>query len=73
MSETQHIGRKIRDRREKLRWTLEFAAEKCELSSRALDDIELGKTDPHLSTIMKIASVLSMDLGELNSCIPMYL
>lgn len=73
MSETQHIGRKIRDRREKLRWTLEFAAEKCELSSRALDDIELGKTDPHLSTIMKIASVLSMDLGELNSCIPMFL
>lgn len=37
MSETQHIGRKIRDRREKLRWTLEFAAEKCELSSRYLD------------------------------------
>lgn len=73
MSETQHIGRKIRDRRETLGWSIEFAAEKCELSSRALDDIELGKTDPHLSTIMKIASVLSMDLGELNSCIPMYL
>ncbi|MBQ7923536.1 MAG: helix-turn-helix transcriptional regulator [Clostridia bacterium] len=68
MSETQHIGRKIRDRREHLGWSLEYTAEKSNLCSRALEDIELGKTDPHLSTVMKIAYALSMDLGELNSC-----
>ena len=36
MSETQHIGRKIRNRRDELGWTLEYLAEKSELSSRAL-------------------------------------
>ena len=55
MIETHHVGRKIRNRRKKLGWSLEYAAEKCELCSRALEDIELGKTDPHLSTILKIA------------------
>ena len=71
--ETQHIGRKIRNRREKLGWSLEYTAEKCDLCSRALEDIELGKTtDPHLSTVVKIANVLSLDLGELNSCYPLF-
>lgn len=68
MTETQHIGRKIRDMRELRGWSLEYTAEKSEMCSRALEDIELGKTDPHLSTILKIASALSMDLGQLNSC-----
>lgn len=71
MPETQHIGRKIRERREKLGWTLEFTAEQCDLCSRALEDIELGKSDPHLSTILKIAYALSLNLGELNSCHPL--
>jgi len=67
MSDTQHIGRKIRNRRDALGWTLEFLSEKCELSTRTLDDIELGRTtDPHFSTILKIANALSMDLAELN-------
>ena len=67
MSETQHIGRKIRNRRDELGWTLEYLAEKSELSSRALEDIELGKTvDPHFSTIVKIANALGMDLETLN-------
>ena len=66
MIETHHIGRKIRNRREKLGWSLEYAAEKCELCSRALEDIELGKTDPHLSTILKIAYALDLDVGELD-------
>lgn len=66
MIETHHIGRKIRNRREKLGWSLEYAAEKCDLCSRALEDIELGKTDPHLSTILKIAYALDLDVGELD-------
>ncbi len=73
MSETQHIGRKFRYLREKLGWSLEYTAEKSNICSRALEDIELGNTtDPHLSTVIKIASVLSMDLGDLKSCYPMF-
>lgn len=68
MPETQDYGRKIRNQREKLKWSLEYAAEKCEISSRALEDIELGKTDPRLSTVLKIGFAMNMDLGELNSC-----
>jgi len=70
MSETKHFGRIIRNQREKFGWSLELAAEKCNLCSRALEDIELGKTDPYLSTILKIAAALSINVGELNSCVP---
>lgn len=66
MIETHRIGRKIRNRRETLGWSLELASEKCEMSSRALEDIELGKTAPHLSTILKITHALDLDVGELN-------
>ena len=74
MSETQHIGRKFRNRREELGWSLEYTAEKSNICARALEDIELGNTtDPHLSTVLKVADALSMNVGELNSCITMFL
>ena len=74
MTDTQHFGRKIRNRREFFGWSLEYTAERCDLCARALEDIELGKTtDPHLSTVVKIANVLSIDLGELNSCFPLFI
>ena len=74
MSETQHIGRKFRERREKLGWSLEYTAEKSNICARALEDIELGNTtDPHLSTVLKVSDALSMNVGELNSCTPLFL
>ncbi len=68
MPETHHLGRKIRNKREKLGWSLEYAAAKCGLCPRALDNIELGKTDPYFSTVLKITNALNMDWDELESC-----
>ncbi len=72
MLETKHIGRKIRNQREKLGWSLEYTAEKCDISSRALDNIEIGKTDPHFSTVIKTTNALDMDLNDLESCRELY-
>ncbi len=72
MPDTKHIGRKIRIRREKLGWSLEYAAEKCNLSVRGLNNIELGKSDPHFSTVIKITNALDMDWNDLESCRQLY-
>ncbi len=73
MPDTKHIGRKIRIQREKLGWSLEYAAEKCNMCARALNNIELGKSDPRLSTVVKIANALDMDWNDLESCRYLYL
>ena len=36
----------------------------------ALRNIELGDSDPKLSNVLKIAGALQIDMGMLNSCIP---
>ena len=69
MLETRHYGRKIRNLRENRGLTLIQAAELCNLSDRGLADIELGVSDPKLSTVLSIAQAYGMDLGDLNSCI----
>ena len=69
MYDSVHYGRLIRDLREKAKMTIEEAAEKYELSMTGLVKIEFGDSDPKLSTIIRIAKVLEMDLGDLNYCI----
>ena len=69
MYDSVHYGRLIRDLREKAKMTIEEAAEKYELSMTGLVKIEFGDSDPKLSTIIRIAKVLKMDLGDLNCCI----
>ena len=69
MNNSVHYGRLIRDLREKAKMTIEEAAEKYELSMTGLVKIEFGDSDPKLSTIIRIAKVLKMDLGDLNCCI----
>ena len=69
MYDSVHYGRLIRDLREKAKMTIEEAAEKYELSITGLVKIEFGDSDPKLSTIIRIAKVLKMDLGDLNCCI----
>ena len=68
---TKHLGRILRDRRESLGLTLEKAAELSEMSYKAYEEIELGDSDPKFSTLCKIAAALGLDIGELNSCVPM--
>lgn len=68
---TKHLGLILRDRRESLGLTLEKAAELSEMSYKAYEEIELGDSDPKFSTLCKIAAALGLDIGELNSCVPM--
>ena len=65
MSNTQHFGRVVRERREDRGWSLRYTAELCELCDKSLEQIELGDVDPKLSNAVKIAQVLDIDLGFL--------
>lgn len=64
------FGRLVREKREQLRLTIGAAAELCGLSDRGLELIELGDSDPKLSSVLSIALALNIDLGDINVCIP---
>lgn len=70
MSSTKHFGRKVRESRENKGLSIRRVAILCDICDETLQDFELGKSDPKLSTVLKIASVLELDLGELNASIP---
>ena len=70
MAKTQHFGRIVRERRESLGLCIEAAAELCKMSYKGLEEIELGDSDPRLSSVLNICAALGIDLGELNSCVP---
>ena len=70
MTKTQHFGRIVHERREALGWSIEKAAGLCGMSYKGLEEIELGDSDPKLSSVLNISAALYIDLGELNSCIP---
>ena len=55
------FGRIIRAQRLRLKLSIEQAAECCEMSSRSLDDIELGKTNLRFMTVCQIIRGLEMD------------
>ncbi len=69
MTRTSHIGRLIRLRRENKKFTLETMAAKTNLSTKGLQKIEFGDTDPKWSSIVKIARALDLDLGDLSECV----
>ena len=60
------FGRKIRDCREEQHLTIEQLAELCNMSDRCISDIELGKSDPKISTVLSICYSLNIDIGVLN-------
>jgi len=64
----QNFGRIVRERREHKGLTLETASELCGISDKTLENIELGDSNPKLSTVMKIAAVLDIDIGILKHC-----
>ncbi len=68
MYNTKHLGKKIRLYRLKKGLTLEKMAEICNLSTKGLEKIEFGDSDPKWSNLAKIAVALGMDLGDLSSC-----
>ena len=61
----EQIGKLIRDNREKKGLSQEQLAEKCGVTDKCVSNIELGKSDPKLSTVMKMCSVLDIDVAEL--------
>ena len=65
---TRHFGRIVRDKRERKRYTIAHAAELAGLSTTGLTLIEFGDSDPKLSSVIHLATVLNIDLGELNAC-----
>ena len=70
MLKTQHFGRIVRERREALSLSIEAAAALCKMSYKGLEEIELGDSDPKLSSVLNISAALGIDLGELNYCVP---
>lgn len=70
MMNTAHFGRIMRERRENSFVSLRALSDVVDMSEHALRNIELGDSDPKLSNVLKIAGALQIDMGMLNSCIP---
>lgn len=70
MMNTAHFGRIMRERRENSYISLRALSDVVDMSEHALRNIELGDSDPKLSNVLKIAGALQIDMGMLNSCIP---
>ena len=70
MMNTAHFGRIMRERRENSFISLRALSDLVDMSEYALRNIELGDSDPKLSNVLKIAGALQIDMGMLNSCIP---
>lgn len=66
----RNFGKIVRDKRERKGLTIKQVAELSGLSDRGLEMIELGDSDPKLSSVLNIANALDIDLGEVNICIP---
>ena len=67
---TKHFGRIMRERRENSYISLRALSDLVDISEHALRSIELGDSDPKLSSVLKIAGALQIDMGMLNSCVP---
>lgn len=66
------LGRRIRQRRKEKKYTLEQLAEKLDVSTTFIGQIERAKGIPSLETLVKIANVLEIStdcllFGDLNS------
>lgn len=60
------FGRKIRDYREESDLTREQLAELCDLTDKCITKIELGRSDPKLSTVLKLCHTLNLNTGFLS-------
>ena len=59
------LSKKIRELRLEAELTQEAAAERAKLDEKHWQDIEAGRTNPTLATLVGIARGLSVKLGEL--------
>jgi len=68
MSETKHIGRIFRERREFLHLSQRQVAHESNMSIRGVEKIERGESIPGWNSILRISSVLEMNLGDFSNC-----
>jgi transcriptional regulator with XRE-family HTH domain len=61
-SSTMHLGGIIKERRKNLRITQDTLADISGIGLRTVKQLELGKGNPTLDTLDRIASVLGMEL-----------
>ncbi len=59
------MGNKIRTARTNKHLSREDLAELCSISDRSISNIERGLSEPKLVTIVKICSVLEINMNEL--------
>ncbi len=57
------LGRIIRERRESLKLKQEDLAEISQVAIKTLYAIEMGKANPSVQTLMKVLSVLGMEMS----------
>ena len=60
------FGLLLRRHRENKRLSREYLAELCDISDRCISNIERGKSDPKLSTVLKLCSECDIDVGKLS-------
>ncbi len=60
------FGDLVREKRRSMGLNIIDAAKRCNVSSRGYCNIELNHADPKLSSLLAIAAMLQIDLGELN-------
>lgn len=65
MKQKETFGNLIRESRENKKLSQEQLAEKCKVTDKSISNIELGKSDPKLSTVMRICNVLDIDVKAL--------
>ena len=65
MLEITNIGNRVRERRKELNLTLEQLAEKIDLSTNFIENIERGDSVPSIETFVKLANALSVNADYL--------
>lgn len=58
----EHLLKRLKERREELGVTQEQLAELAGVGLRTVKEIDAGKGNPTVSTLLKLADVLGMDL-----------
>ena len=60
------FGLLLRRYRENKQFSCEYLAELCDISDRCISNIERGKSDPKLSTVLKLCNECDIDVGKLS-------
>ncbi len=63
------FGQFIREKRERLDFSREYLAEQCSLSDKCIANIEHGKSDPKLSTVLELCCMCKINVGDLSKFI----